>query len=419
MANLKASLYWHCKTETGWRRFPVTYAKNGRIKTGLVLVDGKERSYPDGQFHLRTYTGERTGWRSLGTDQTVALEALELEVNARHAKAKGVEVVDPNHVREAKTLLQHRNEFMETVELHGERGIVSLSRISIDGFLTSSRCIMASDVNKNHVLRYVKEQKEAGFQPWTLFTRSRRLMKFLRHAGCKNEQLPASRALPEKPEDQPESYTEEEVRAFFDGIDPNYSLIFETFLKTGLRERELTYLEPHNLELNGDVNVLTVQNKPHLRFKVKNKRERVVTVEAGLAEKLRAHLAANPGRRFVFGTKNNKPQRHLIRIVKREARKLGLNCGLCDTCVSKGECRHWYLHKFRATFATMCLRSNQMDPHTLMRQMGHTKLEMTLRYLDKARQTTAQSMMDAVWNPQRAKVLRMPKPKPKTARKAS
>ena len=243
------------KTRSGYRLFPVVYAKNNRIRTGIVMIDGVERINPKGKFYLRGYVGERSVWRAIGTDQTVATEALELERDARHAKAKGVNVVDPDHATPIteKTLLQHRHEFMETVELHGERGIISLSRISIDGFLKSSRCIMASNVTKNHVLRYVKEQKEAGFQPWTLFTRSRRLMKFLRHAGCKNEQLPASRALPAKPEDQPESYTAEEVRAYFDGIDPNYSLIFETFLKTGLRERELTYLEPHNLELNGDM----------------------------------------------------------------------------------------------------------------------------------------------------------------------
>jgi integrase len=409
MANYKGLLYWHCKTELGWRRFPVVEASNGKIKNG-VIVDGGgvERKYPEGSFHLRVLDGSRTLWRNVGSVQNDALDAARQEITRR----KKNQPLPDDQQGKKKDLMKLRDEFMETVGLKGQRGIISLSRITIDGFLKSSKCQQPEDVNKNHVLRFIKEQREDGYQPWTLFTRSRRLMKFLNIAGCKREQLPATADLPEKPNDIPESYSNEEMAAFFAGIDPNYALIFETFWKTGLRERELTFLEPHNLELDGEVNVLTVQNKPQLGFIVKNKRERAVTIEAGLADKLRDHLAANPGRRFVFGTRNNKPQRHLIRIVKRTARELDLNCGTCETCVSKGECEHWYLHKFRATFATMCLRSNQMDPHTLMHQMGHTKLEMTLRYLARARQQTTQGMMDAVWNTQRSsKVIRMPKSK--------
>jgi aryl-alcohol dehydrogenase-like predicted oxidoreductase len=33
---------YHCKTEKGRRHYPVVMAKKGRIKTGAVLINGKE-----------------------------------------------------------------------------------------------------------------------------------------------------------------------------------------------------------------------------------------------------------------------------------------------------------------------------------------------------------------------------------------
>jgi hypothetical protein len=48
MANRKVVLLRYCKTEKGWRRYPVAIGGNGRIRPNYVLVDGKPREYPEG-----------------------------------------------------------------------------------------------------------------------------------------------------------------------------------------------------------------------------------------------------------------------------------------------------------------------------------------------------------------------------------
>ena len=49
-------------------------------------------------------------------------------------------------------------------------------------------------------------------------------------------------------------------------------------------------------------------------------------------------------------------------------------------CLKLNECERAYLHKFRATYATMSLQRG-MDLATLQEQLGHETLEATVRYL--------------------------------------
>jgi integrase len=76
----------------------------------------------------------------------------------------------------------------------------------------------------------------------------------------------------------------------------------------------------------------------------------------------------------------------MLRILKRVAQRAGLNL------------EDFYLHKFRATFATTVLRSNRVDLTTLQKWMGHTDLASTMRYLSAARGEGVRAKVDAVWS---------------------
>jgi integrase len=167
-----------------------------------------------------------------------------------------------------------------------------------------------------------------------------------------------------------------------------------------------------------------------LGFRIKTGHGRLVPLEATLAEKLAgervksaeyvkaaAHTkVAQMTRRFVFGTKNGRPNTKMLRTLKREAHRLGLNCSACESCrrTDGAECKEWFLHKFRATFATTCLQ-NGIDLRTLMTLMGHNELASTMRYLAVARQDALQTKFDSVFGAS-AHVVMMPK---KRTRRAS
>jgi site-specific recombinase XerD len=57
----------------------------------------------------------------------------------------------------------------------------------------------------------------------------------------------------------------------------------------------------------------------------------------------------------------------------------------------------YYLHKFRATFATTCLQSG-IDLKTVQQWLGHTDLASTMRYLRAARGAGVKAKVEAVWS---------------------
>ena len=84
MANTTVSLVWYCRTEKGWRHFPVVESKNGKIKTVAVLADGVQRLYPNGRFQLRRYEGSKTVY-------------LNADVKSAEAQGGLTIVEDPPH----------------------------------------------------------------------------------------------------------------------------------------------------------------------------------------------------------------------------------------------------------------------------------------------------------------------------------
>src|SRR5438477_8633820 len=99
MANRKVTLVANIKTARGWRRYPVAWGKNGRIKPGTVIVGGKEQKFKEGVYQLRTYTGSKMLYRSLpnanAQDAANARDREAALLAAReHATEAGAKIVE-------------------------------------------------------------------------------------------------------------------------------------------------------------------------------------------------------------------------------------------------------------------------------------------------------------------------------------
>ena len=95
LANLKVILLRYCKTENGWRRFPVVTGKTGKVKPSTVLVDGNSASTPR-VITASGSTRDRFLYKNVGTDpgdpllaqqKQEALPAAMLRANSRSASA--------------------------------------------------------------------------------------------------------------------------------------------------------------------------------------------------------------------------------------------------------------------------------------------------------------------------------------------
>jgi len=406
-----AALLWRCKTEEGWRRFRVKPSKNGRLKAGEVVVKRERRFYPEGNFVLRTYEGARPVYRSLGTDSEEAKLALQQETQVRRGtkelEGTGAKVVVPQG---EKSLAMLRDEFMADKKLAGlSKNGISGYNTMFDGFFTVCCKARPAEVVKKDILRYYDYLRANDYADHTIFNRARRLRSFLEHCGVAKEVLPAKHERPKKPRHKVETYKAEELRAFFSyivNVDEHLALVYEFMLKTGLREREVAFLEWRNLSF--EINRVHVRNKQELGFRIKDCEERDVPLEGELKAKLLAWRETHGQRRFIFGTAHDKVEGHFLRKLKIAVRNARLNCGICDTCRTQDECEHWYLHKFRATFATTLIRS-KVDLKTIQEYMGHADLEPTMRYLEAAElDDVQQSQFNDAFANHSAKIIPMP-----------
>jgi integrase len=90
----------------------------------------------------------------------------------------------------------------------------------------------------------------------------------------------------------------------------------------------------------------------------------------------------------LFPNALGRPNGHFLRVLKKLAKRAGLNCGECVTkkglsCQEHPVCDKWELHKFRRTFATIHHESG-VSARTLQAWIGHSSLETTLAYLQIA-----------------------------------
>ncbi len=148
-------------------------------------------------------------------------------------------------------------------------------------------------------------------------------------------------------------------------------------------------------DIKATARTLHLHSKPKYGFKMKDHEERELPLSEELFDLLTQSRQRHPNSKLVFGTKNGKPNTKLLLLVKRRARRAGLNCASCDGCVSRQECERWFLHRFRATYCTKLLRSG-MDLRTVQQMMGDSDLASTMRYLRPAENMHVQEKVNQI-----------------------
>jgi integrase len=160
-------------------------------------------------------------------------------------------------------------------------------------------------------------------------------------------------------------------------------LWYRFFLMTGMREQEVMHTFWSDVNFNR--NTVTVSAKPLFGFIPENHRSREIPIPSKLIAALKiAKAKAAPGCPLLFPTSGCKPKNDFLDVLKARAKDAGL------------EPEEFWLHKFRATFATWHLQGG-VDLRTVQQWLGHTDMESTLRYLRPAQGHTVKSRVDATF----------------------
>jgi integrase len=393
MANRKVVLLRYCKTEKGWRRYPVVTGKNGRIRPNYVLVDGQPVEYPEGHYELRSYQGSKAVYRNVG--QFAAEAVLERDRESQLLVARDAAVASGAVLVEEAGRVPLRRQATKFVQAAEDRGSIVASkayRLAVDDFLSITGRTYADQVTPEDIAAHHLALKRRGSSARTVHNRHMLVKSFLIDSGVSAKTV--GKGAPKYDKTLPEVYDPADLKTFYDSLQsPYHLLIFDLLLKTGLREQEVMYLEWDDIDVA--TQTLTIHSKASLGFRIKDKEERSLPIPLDLLDRLKSYRAANPDKRFVIGNEKDRPHTKLLRLLKGLVKKAGLNCERCESCMTRQECEKWFLHKFRATYCTQLLRSG-LDLRTVQALMGHSDIASTMRYLRPQEDAHTQMRINAI-----------------------
>ena len=240
------------------------------------------------------------------------------------------------------------------------------------------------DINLKQVEAFLAVQEVSNKTILNYHTGLSALWTWALKDGLVKEQIlhKVTRPKPEKREVKP--YSEVDIRAMLGALDKSKSYtrpgkresehslttairnraIILLLLDTGIRSSELCDLRIHHADLSNR----------HILVMGKGSKERMLPFCSRTGRALWRYLAArqdDTAEEFLFLTDNETPfvRDHLRKTLWR----IGQRAGISGAGV----------HRFRHTFAINFLR-NGGDPYSLQRLLGHSTMEMVLRYLSIA-----------------------------------
>ena len=226
------------------------------------------------------------------------------------------------------------------------------------------------EVERRDLLKFsafLRDEKEQA--PRSVYNKFENVMTFLKANGIRG--LAGKNDWPRYTEEEPEMYEQEELDKLFAACDEEERLWYEFFLMTGMREQEVMYTYWSDVNLAHAT--VRVSHKPDRGWTPKAYKEREIPIPAKLAKSLKAwKVKVDKTCGLVFPTAGCKPKLDFLDCLKGVAESAEL------------EEDNFWLHKFRATFATRCLWAG-VDLRTVQQWLGHSDMESTMRYLKPSR----------------------------------
>jgi integrase len=364
------------------RYCPVVLATNGRVKPDQVIVNGHQERHPEGAYYLEWRENGRRVRLSVGKDAADASARRlrkEAELNAIN---NGIAVAPENGTNGHRSLAALIAEFLDETKLTKKPKTLAAYRTALNYFTESCSKLYLEDLQRSDLLKFsafLRDEKE--LHPRTIYNKFENVMSFLKAQGVRG--LVGKNDWPRYVEEEPEVYERDKLDTLFEVCDQQEKLWFEFFLMTGMREQEVMHCSWDDINLTRGT--VTVRYKPEYGFSPKNYREREVPIPAKLVKQLKA-LKAKSDKTcgLVFPTSGCNPKQTFLDDLKACAERAKLNK------------EDFWLHKFRATFATWSLWAG-VDLRTVQQWLGHSDLESTMRYLKPSRSQQVREKVNEIF----------------------
>jgi integrase len=381
MANREVNLTKRIQTSQGMRYCRVALSANGRVKPDVVFVNGCEERHPEGAYYLEWYEGSKRVRLSVGknaADASARRERKEAELSAINNGLQVTPDAENGHRPFAATV----EEFLEEIRLSKKPKTLAAYTTGLSYFAESCSKLYVEDIERRDLLKFAAFLREDKNQsPRSVYNKFACVISFLKALGIRG--LVAKNDWPRFVEQEPEVYEREELGKLFSACNAEERLWYEFFLMTGMREQEATHASWADVNLTR--NTVTVRYKPEYGFSPKNYREREIPIPAKLVRSLKARRAkADKHCGLVFPTAGCRPKLDFLDCLKVVAKRAKLNPD------------NFWLHKFRATFATWSLWAG-VDLRTVQQWLGHSDMESTMRYLKPSRSQQVREKVNEIF----------------------
>jgi integrase len=374
-----------------WQFFPVAKV-NGRPKPELVMIEGKPRRSTTGTFYLQWRENGVRRTRPIGTSPREALDAWQLQSGILAGEIEAPEE-EPSTASNSTTIRAAVESYLAEVKATKGEATWRAYTADLAWFQKISKKHYVDQLGRSDAMKLFAAGRDEDLNQKTINKRVIVMLQAMRRAGA-NIQLHKG-DWPRTVDKRVEIYDPEDLKRFFVACDPDERLIFQTFLCSGFRSRELACLTWEDVDRKAGT--LIVRPKPEFGFTPKSYEERSVPIPSALLDSLRTRWKKHQDSVLIFPTpphpkrKNyggDKPDAHLLELGKEIACRAGLNCKRCKTqqgkCSDGPFCQKFYLHKWRHTFATQMLQSG-IDIKTLQTLLGHKNITTTEKYLKSLR----------------------------------
>ena len=365
----------------GWRYCPVVLSANGRVKPDVVLVSGKPERHPEGAYYLEWHEGAKRVRLSVGKDASDASarrQRREAELNAIN---NGASIV-PDNRNGQPTVAAAVEEYLEETTLTKKPKTLAAYTTALNYFTESCHKVNLEDIDRKDLLKFsafLRDEKEQA--PRSCWNKFANVMSFLKANGIRG--LVAKNDWPRFTEEEPEIYEQAELAKLFAACDAEEKLWYEFFLMTGEREQEVMFT--YWSDVNFAASTVRVSHKPDRGWTPKAYKEREIPIPTKLVTRLKAWKAkANKSCSLIFPTAGCKPKLNFLDDLKAVAERAELHPD------------DFWLHKFRATFATRCLWAG-VDLRTVQQWLGHSDLESTMRYLKPSRSAKTRAKVNQIF----------------------
>jgi integrase/recombinase XerD len=370
------------QTSKGMRYCSVVLSPNGRVKPDLVLVNGKQERHPEGAYYLEWRESGRRIRLSVGKDaQDAAARRLRKESELQ-AVNNGVTVVPENGDEGHRSLAAAVAEYLDETKLTKKPKTLAAYTTALSYFQESCPKLFLEDIERKDLLKFcafLRDDKEQA--PRSCWNKFANVMSFLKANNIRG--LVKKTDWPRYTEEEPEMYEQAELDKLFKACDAEERLWYEFFLMTGMREQEV--MHTYWSDVNLSAATVRVSHKPDRGWTPKAYKEREIPIPTKLVKSLKAWKAKSDKTcSLVFPTAGCNPKLDFLDCLKAVAERAKL-----------GQDNFW-LHKFRATFATRCLWAG-VDLRTVQQWLGHSDMESTMRYLKPSRSQQTREKVNEIF----------------------